>query len=509
MGRRGLSGPPAVRAALLARNTAINAAGQGAGLVAAVVLIPLVISGMGAGRFGLLAVAWAALGYFSFLDLGLGRATTHYVAGALARAERERVPRLVWTAALIQVSFGLLGALALAAAAAPLARLLTARDPEFYVEAVAALRILAFALPLVLVAGSFRGALEAAQRFGLVNAIAVPAGILSLALPLIGVQFGYRLPGIVLLLVAGRFAAVLAFAVGCAATYRGIARWPRLAPEVLREMAGFGGWVMVSNITIPFLSHAERFIIPYFAGVHALAFYAVPHEMIMRLAVLPGALAATLFPAFSHFTARDRTRLHELFARPARYILLALAPIAAFLAVFGDRVLDVWIGPEFAAAGGTPLRLLAVVLLLNGIANVPFVALQGMGRPDLKAKLDAFEVPIYVTLLVVLVPAAGIVGAALAKLLITIVDLTGLLWLVRRVHRAVLPAPRALAGAAAAVATLIALAVLLRWGVAGLAAQALGFGTLTLLYAAVVWRRVVDDRDRSTLLTLFTRGTAR
>ncbi|MCI0403070.1 MAG: flippase, partial [Acidobacteria bacterium] len=54
-----------------------------------VLCIPPIIAGLGAERFGLLALAWAVLGYFNIFDLGLGRATTKFVAESLGRGEHH------------------------------------------------------------------------------------------------------------------------------------------------------------------------------------------------------------------------------------------------------------------------------------------------------------------------------------------------------------------------------------------------------------------------------------
>jgi Na+-driven multidrug efflux pump len=64
--------------------------------------------------FGPLSLACVVLGYFAIFDLGLGRATTKFVAEALGKGEEDQVPHLVWTAVTIQAFFGLLGAIVLA-----------------------------------------------------------------------------------------------------------------------------------------------------------------------------------------------------------------------------------------------------------------------------------------------------------------------------------------------------------------------------------------------------------
>ena len=56
-----------------------------------------------------------SLGYFGLFDLGLGRATTKFVAEALGPHQAERLPGLVWKSLAFQVLSGLVGSLVVAA----------------------------------------------------------------------------------------------------------------------------------------------------------------------------------------------------------------------------------------------------------------------------------------------------------------------------------------------------------------------------------------------------------
>jgi len=79
-----------IRSQTLARNTLINFIGQVLPLLAGLVALPLIIHGLGTDRFGILSLAWVILGYFSVFDLGLGRATTKYVAEALGIGNEDQ-----------------------------------------------------------------------------------------------------------------------------------------------------------------------------------------------------------------------------------------------------------------------------------------------------------------------------------------------------------------------------------------------------------------------------------
>src|SRR4029077_11732151 len=94
---------------LLARNVFWNMIGNGAPMIVAVVCIPILIRELGKERFGVLALAWALIGYASLFDLGLGRALTQLVAKKLGAGEEREVPTLVWTSLLLMMLLGFVG----------------------------------------------------------------------------------------------------------------------------------------------------------------------------------------------------------------------------------------------------------------------------------------------------------------------------------------------------------------------------------------------------------------
>src|SRR5271169_83393 len=95
---------------LLARNTIWNLIGGCAPSLVALFSIPLLIQKLGGDRFGVLALAWALIGYAGLFDMGLGRALTQLVAKKLGTGEHHEVPSLVWTSLLLMVMIGLAGA---------------------------------------------------------------------------------------------------------------------------------------------------------------------------------------------------------------------------------------------------------------------------------------------------------------------------------------------------------------------------------------------------------------
>src|SRR6267143_7072871 len=69
----------------IARNSVWNLFGLAIPLLVGIALVPVTMHGLGAARFGLLSLALTVLEYSTLFTLGLGPATTKYVAEAIAR----------------------------------------------------------------------------------------------------------------------------------------------------------------------------------------------------------------------------------------------------------------------------------------------------------------------------------------------------------------------------------------------------------------------------------------
>src|SRR5580704_19169600 len=142
--------PVRVTGKLLTRNWTFNLLGQALPLLIALPTIPYVIHGMGPERFGILSIAWVLLGYVGFLDLGLSRATTKFVAEYLGRGEARKLPSLVWTSVWTQVLFGIAGTLLTSVLIPVLVDRVLKVSPLLRVETKTTFFILAASLPIVL-----------------------------------------------------------------------------------------------------------------------------------------------------------------------------------------------------------------------------------------------------------------------------------------------------------------------------------------------------------------------
>src|SRR6266700_8089164 len=166
----------------------------------------------------------------------------------------------------------------------------------------------------------------------------------------------------------------------------------------------------VSNIVSPVMVTMDRFLIGTLTSMTAVAYYATPSEVVTKLLIIPGALVGVMFPAFSASFECDRGRAAALYARCVRYVFLILFPVVLIIVGFAQKGLTLWLGADFAQHSFRVLQWLALGVLLNSLAQIPFALVQGAGRPDLTAKLHLVELPAYLLGLWWLISAYGVVG---------------------------------------------------------------------------------------------------
>ncbi len=402
------------RGRLLARNVVWNLVGVGAPLLVAFFCVPPLIRGLGTDRFGVLTLAWVVVGYAGLFDFGIGRALTHVVARKLGGGEDHEVPALVWTSLLLMLLLGMVGAGVVLLVSPWLAQHGLNIPAALQAETLQSFRLLGLSLPFVITTAGLRGLLEAHQRFGLINALRIPMGVFTFAGPLLVLPFSKSVFPVVAVLVGSRLIAWVAHLLLCL----------RVMPELRQRIAWqshaagpllrFGGWMTVSNIVGPLMVTLDRFLIGALVSMTAVAYYATPYEVVTKFWLLPGALMGVMFPAFSASFAQDRDRTALLFARSVKSLLLVLFPIMLCTVALAQDGLKLWLGPEFAQNSFRVLQWLAVGVFINSLAHVPFALLQGVGRPDLTAKLHLIELPVYLGLLWWLIGTRGIEGAAIA-----------------------------------------------------------------------------------------------
>ncbi|MEA2348436.1 MAG: hypothetical protein QOG62_2223 [Thermoleophilaceae bacterium] len=490
---------------LLARNTGFSLIGQAATLLAAFVSVPLLVGGLGTARFGVLTLAWAVIGYAQVFDLGIGRALTKLTSEAIGEGREREMPAYFWTA--------LAGMLLLGAGAGAIVALLSPWmvhsalnvPPELEAQTLTTFYLLSASLPLAIGGAAVRAHLEAWQRFDLVNAVVVPAALITYLGPVLALQFADSLPLVVAVVILSR---VFSFSVNfynCMRITPVLATDRRPRRHVLRELLGVGGWVTAANVTNALMQASDRFLIGVFASLTAVAYFATPYEVVNRLWLVSFAVAGVFFPAFALTMRTDPGRARYIFSGAVRFGFIALFPVVLVIVGFAGEILNVWLGPTFQANSSTVLQLLAVGALVASLNQIPFGLVQST-RPDLTGKFALIELPLYLAAFILLLINFGVDGAAAAWAIRAGIDGVVLLAMAAHVAPGTAGALRRLAPVAVAAGAALVAAALLP----GLPLRAVVVAGVLACFVPVAWRVVLGGDERQMVIGRIraARGTA-
>lgn len=386
--------------------------------LAALAIIPALLSRIGETRFGALSLVWLLLVHVGVFDLGLSRATANRIA-RLDAHDLESRRSVLWTSICLNALFGVLGAAILYIVVEPLAVHVFDVQADMRAEVLAAAPWLALAAPLVTIGGASAGALEGSRRFDVVNAIQAFGAVLIQAAPLAA---AYLIsPSFDVLVASVVLSRALATALLAAASVRIVAPGPMAAPQKrwARELFGYGAWIFVSALLLPAFMTLDKLLIGAMIGAVAVAYYSVSDQIVRRVAIMPASLVRSIFPRIAGSTEREG---RELALKSSRAVVAVMTPILVALIVGLHPFLAIWIDPAFAQAASAPGVILAAGIWINSVAMTPSVYLQASGRPDVTAKCHLIEIGPHVVVLWLCIEAFGMLGAACAMLFTSALD---------------------------------------------------------------------------------------
>jgi len=414
----------------IARNTLYNLLGRGLPLLVGLATTPFVVRGLGETRFGLFSIGLAVISSFFMFDLGLGRAVAKYAAAYRAGGREREVPALLWNAVYLQAVLGIGAGLVLAAMTPWLVGGVFAIPDDLAAESAVVFYLLAATVVLCLTEFPFAGALEAYQRFGLINAVRAPINIVSLLYILQVAQGGHPLWHFFLFFLGSRFAITGLLLYLCRRVIPGLFQGMGPSLASVEPLFHFGKWVTLSNLVAPALLYADRFLLGALGTLGMVAFYTAPFQVLERLLIIPGTLTSTLFPAISALeSSRATGEIQRLAARTLHYLVCVMGLGGVALAAAAPWVVWVFFGEAYLPHSVAVFRILLAGIVINALALIPFSIVQGCGRPDITAKLHVLEFPIHLALLYLGYQLAGLPGVALAWMLRVTLD-AGLLTLI-------------------------------------------------------------------------------
>lgn len=415
----------------IAKNTVFNLLGYGIPLVSAIFLIPLLLKSLGIERFGLLNLIWIITGYSSFFDFGLGRSLTKIVAEKIGTNQSYLIPKVFWNSLYLMFAISLIVSISLFFITPYIINNTFEISDLLKPEATYALYGLIISLPIIISTAGVRGTLEAYQQFGIINIVRIFLGIFTFLGPVLVLVFVDSLFWIVVFLLFIRIIAWILYLKQVFKINNEVRTnlYSKFDFDLIRPLIKLSFWITIANIVGPIILYLDRFFISSIISATALTYYATPYEIVTKLLLIPNALTTVLFPLFSANDTNNPEIAKNLFNKSVKFTFLTLFPMVFVLMVFSFDAMNIWLGNKFANESFLVLQILAIGVLVNALAYIPFNYLQGIGKPKIPAILNLIEFPLYIILLWLFIKRWGINGAALIWTIRIIFD-AGILFLI-------------------------------------------------------------------------------
>ncbi|HKT19961.1 MAG TPA: oligosaccharide flippase family protein [Stellaceae bacterium] len=396
-------------------NIAANIAGRFYTALAGIVFVPVYLHFLGVSGYGLFALLNSYMAIAGLLDLGFSGAITREIA-KLSATTPERMRDLVWTISLPYCVTTVILALAIYVASPWIADFAIDKgagppDPEV----VRAVGLAGFGLTLQLPGFLYGGGLAGLQRQDIANAITIVSTTLRHG---VAVALLWGVTDSVAMLMAWQ-AVIAAFTAGAAF----IALWSRLPPSgsrprfrtnLLRETwkfaAGLGGLTVLGTVVL----QSDKIIIGALLPLSVVGRYMVASVIATNLLLIAQPVASAAFPRLSQLIAvKNWPSLYATCEQLSQLVAVMALPVTTVIAVFPELTLRVWTGNgDIAQSAGPLLRCLAIGVIFNAMASIPYSFEVAMGRTTILFVISVIKSPITLAIVGLGTMRFGPIGAA-------------------------------------------------------------------------------------------------
>jgi O-antigen/teichoic acid export membrane protein len=390
--------------------------GHGVFVLAGFVLPRLLDRQLGQTALGVWDFGWSLVTYFHLTQLGVGSAVNRYVAKHRAEGNTVELNRTVSSVMCLQLGAAGIVLVLTAAATMLVPSLLANGARDVAADAQVVVLCLGLGLAVQMAFDAFRGVITGCHRWDLYNAL--NAG-----------GYGATVVAMIAALALGGGLRSLAVAhlIGTAATeVARAALAQRVCPELrircahvdlarARGLLSFGGKFVVTIVAHMATYQTTSLLIATHIGVAALALWSRPMALVRHTTAFALKLANVLTPTASSLDARGRRdEVRNLMVAASRYSIAIALPSVVAMALVGDLLLLMWMGPAYARAD--LIALLAMGHLMPIGHGPVWNVLTGLDRHGVPAVLSVVSAGISVGLAILTLGPLhwGLPGAAVA-----------------------------------------------------------------------------------------------
>lgn len=375
-------------------------------------LLPFLLSQLGAHWYGVWTVLGSLVAYFYILDVGLGFAVQIYSARHIATKQYDKANEIVNTALVLYCGLGVI-ALVVTFTIATLVQRFVDVGSDGSVIALA-LVLMGANVALEFPANAFTGIIGAFSRFDLLSYSRFSMLLISSAATFYVVKQGYGIVAMALVvLTCGQISNVIYVLLSkyCFRELKVGMKWFRWAQ--VKELVHFSAWSMLSSVSTMFKFRLQPVTIAMISGPITVSHYAVGSRLSDYFRdILYQATSLTTPVLAKHHALSQSDQIKEklLFLTKVNTILAVVG--GGVIVILGRAFIERWLGADFVSSYSV-LVILVCAMAVEIIMDPAKSTLAAVGGIKQVGILELIEAVINVALTIVLVMTYGMIGAAI------------------------------------------------------------------------------------------------
>lgn len=406
---------------IVKRNVLANLLGGAWLMVLTVVITPMQVNLLGIEAYGIVAFISTLQVAFTAVEMGLSSTLTRELAADCSASKRDSNDLIRTASTLYWLSAGGMGIVLFLLAGPMVQRWFNASalDPQLIAQS---LQVIALYLALRWPVSLYTGLLTGLQRMDVLNVVKVGTATLRLAGSIAVLALWQSLSAFLLWTALTALIEVVAFGIACRRAHPTMPWRPGIAWSELKRVWRFSVSMNVLSILALLMIQMDRLLISKMLTLEELGYYNLAYTASSAISHMVAAVSSAVLPslaaAYGHGKKDELARRYDLADR----LMMGLVTPVAFAMIFcGEPILSLWINPEAAVEVAEPLSWLAAGFWCSAvIANVYNVAV-ACAVPGRLLRINVISVIPYALGLYLLIDAFGIMGAAVAWLLLNII----------------------------------------------------------------------------------------
>jgi O-antigen/teichoic acid export membrane protein len=361
------------------RNSFFGLFSQGTSGLIGILLTPFIIRALGMDTYGLWVLAGSFIGYFGLTDFGVRPSVSRFVSLYAGKNEPDNINRVVSTALGVLCLCSLVIMLAAAGSAIFFPQFFHISSGQRETSILLLLIIgatLAVGMPLAV----FDAIIIGHDRFDLNYKVETIAALARAGAAIVILLMGQ---GVLALALSNLAIQILA---GFAQIYFARRLFPKLHVALThcniattKELFGLGIWVFAANLWHRFAFATDTLVVGWALDTKAVAIYSIAGRLITLALTGATSFSNVLMPISAALHAKkDCEKHHKLLFGGTTAALLYSIFVAAVFAIYGEPLINVWVGEKFQESV-LIMHLLTVPLLVYITARIITDLLLGMG----------------------------------------------------------------------------------------------------------------------------------